>query len=145
MTLITPVRLTSWLIFMITSDGMMREVILHAGKESILLVINQCLKNCQEKDRRDQDFVSREQMNCEEILKRPLPMPGRFYTPWAIPSWPGCCCGGRWLNLQNSPTSPRKKMSFQVDWRGHVAVFTMNNPPINQLSAQFRADLAEAI
>jgi enoyl-CoA hydratase/carnithine racemase len=25
-----------------------------------------------------------------------------------------------------------------------VAVFTMNNPPVNQLSAQFRADLAEA-
>jgi 3-hydroxyacyl-CoA dehydrogenase/enoyl-CoA hydratase/carnithine racemase len=34
--------------------------------------------------------------------------------------------------------------TIQVDLRDHVAVFTMNNPPVNQLSTQFRADLAEA-
>ncbi len=34
--------------------------------------------------------------------------------------------------------------TIQVDLRDDVAVFTMNNPPVNQLSAQFRADLAEA-
>ena len=34
--------------------------------------------------------------------------------------------------------------TIQVDLRDHVAVFNMNNPPVNQLSAQFRADLAEA-
>ncbi|MCP5054877.1 MAG: enoyl-CoA hydratase/isomerase family protein, partial [bacterium] len=35
--------------------------------------------------------------------------------------------------------------TIQVELRDHVAVFTMNNPPVNQLSAQFRADLAEAL
>ena len=35
--------------------------------------------------------------------------------------------------------------TIQVELRDHVAVFTMNNPPVNQLSAQFRADLAEAV
>jgi 3-hydroxyacyl-CoA dehydrogenase/enoyl-CoA hydratase/carnithine racemase len=34
--------------------------------------------------------------------------------------------------------------TIQVEIRDHVAVFTMNNPPVNQLSTQFRADLAEA-
>ena len=34
--------------------------------------------------------------------------------------------------------------TIQVELRDNVAVFTMNNPPVNQLSAQFRADLAEA-
>jgi 3-hydroxyacyl-CoA dehydrogenase/enoyl-CoA hydratase/carnithine racemase len=34
--------------------------------------------------------------------------------------------------------------TIQVEIRDHVAVFVMNNPPVNQLSAQFRADLAES-
>jgi 3-hydroxyacyl-CoA dehydrogenase/enoyl-CoA hydratase/carnithine racemase len=34
--------------------------------------------------------------------------------------------------------------TIQVEIRDNVAVFTMNNPPVNQLSAQFRSDLAEA-
>jgi len=34
--------------------------------------------------------------------------------------------------------------TIQVELRDKVAVFTMNNPPVNQLSTQFRADLAEA-
>ena len=34
--------------------------------------------------------------------------------------------------------------TIQVELRDHVAVFTMNNPPVNQLSTQFRSDLAEA-
>jgi len=34
--------------------------------------------------------------------------------------------------------------TIQVEMRDNVAVFTMNNPPVNQLSTQFRADLAEA-
>ncbi len=34
--------------------------------------------------------------------------------------------------------------TIQVEMRDNVAVFTMNNPPVNQLSAQFRSDLAEA-
>ena len=34
--------------------------------------------------------------------------------------------------------------TIQVAIRDNVAVFTMNNPPVNQLSTQFRADLAEA-
>lgn len=34
--------------------------------------------------------------------------------------------------------------TIQVEIREHTAVFTMNNPPVNQLSAQFRSDLAEA-
>ena len=34
--------------------------------------------------------------------------------------------------------------TIQVELTDNVAVFTMNNPPVNQLSAQFRADLAEA-
>ncbi|MBT8368321.1 MAG: enoyl-CoA hydratase/isomerase family protein, partial [Deltaproteobacteria bacterium] len=34
--------------------------------------------------------------------------------------------------------------TIQVELRGNVVVFTMNNPPVNQLSAQFRSDLAEA-
>jgi len=34
--------------------------------------------------------------------------------------------------------------TIQVEIRDHVAVFAMNNPPVNQLSAQFRSDLAEA-
>jgi 3-hydroxyacyl-CoA dehydrogenase/enoyl-CoA hydratase/carnithine racemase len=34
--------------------------------------------------------------------------------------------------------------TIQVDLRDHVAVFNMNNPPVNQLSVQFRTDLAEA-
>ncbi|MGB5747225.1 MAG: 3-hydroxyacyl-CoA dehydrogenase NAD-binding domain-containing protein [Desulfobacterales bacterium] len=34
--------------------------------------------------------------------------------------------------------------TIQVVMRDNVAVFTMNNPPVNQLSTQFRADLAEA-
>ena len=34
--------------------------------------------------------------------------------------------------------------TIQVELRDNVAVFTMNNPPVNQLSTQFRADLAEA-
>jgi len=34
--------------------------------------------------------------------------------------------------------------TIQVELKGNMAVFTMNNPPVNQLSAQFRADLAEA-
>jgi len=34
--------------------------------------------------------------------------------------------------------------TIQVEIRDNVAVFTMNNPPVNQLSTQFRADLAEA-
>jgi 3-hydroxyacyl-CoA dehydrogenase/enoyl-CoA hydratase/carnithine racemase len=34
--------------------------------------------------------------------------------------------------------------TIQVELRENVVVFTMNNPPVNQLSAQFRSDLAEA-
>ena len=34
--------------------------------------------------------------------------------------------------------------TIQVEIRDNVAVFTMNNPPVNQLSAQFRSDLSEA-
>jgi 3-hydroxyacyl-CoA dehydrogenase/1,4-dihydroxy-2-naphthoyl-CoA synthase len=34
--------------------------------------------------------------------------------------------------------------TIQVELSGNVVVFTMNNPPVNQLSAQFRSDLAEA-
>jgi len=34
--------------------------------------------------------------------------------------------------------------TIQVELRDNVAVFTMNNPPVNQLSTQFRSDLAEA-
>ncbi len=34
--------------------------------------------------------------------------------------------------------------TIQVEIRDNVAVFVMNNPPVNQLSAQFRSDLAEA-
>jgi len=34
--------------------------------------------------------------------------------------------------------------TIRVTARDNVAVFTMNNPPVNQLSAQFRSDLAEA-
>ena len=34
--------------------------------------------------------------------------------------------------------------TIQVELKDHVAVFTMNNPPVNQLSAQFRSDLAQA-
>ena len=34
--------------------------------------------------------------------------------------------------------------TIQVELKDNVAVFTMNNPPVNQLSAQFRVDLAEA-
>jgi enoyl-CoA hydratase/carnithine racemase len=34
--------------------------------------------------------------------------------------------------------------TIQVDLRGHAAVFTMNNPPVNQLSPQFQMDLAKA-
>jgi 3-hydroxyacyl-CoA dehydrogenase/1,4-dihydroxy-2-naphthoyl-CoA synthase len=34
--------------------------------------------------------------------------------------------------------------TIQVEIRDNVAVFTMNNPPVNQLSTQFRSDLAEA-
>ena len=34
--------------------------------------------------------------------------------------------------------------TIQVEIRDNVAVFTMSNPPVNQLSTQFRADLAEA-
>ena len=34
--------------------------------------------------------------------------------------------------------------TIQVELKDNVAVFTMNNPPVNQLSTQFRADLAEA-
>ncbi len=34
--------------------------------------------------------------------------------------------------------------TIQVELKDNVAVFTMNNPPVNQLSAQFRSDLAEA-
>ena len=34
--------------------------------------------------------------------------------------------------------------TIQVEMRDNVAVFTMNNPPVNQLSTQFRSDLAEA-
>lgn len=34
--------------------------------------------------------------------------------------------------------------TIQVELKDNVAVFTMNNPPVNQLSAQFRADLAQA-
>jgi len=34
--------------------------------------------------------------------------------------------------------------TIQVEIRGNVAVFTMNNPPVNQLSTQFRSDLGEA-
>jgi len=34
--------------------------------------------------------------------------------------------------------------TIQVEIKDGVAVFTMNNPPVNQLSTQFRADLAEA-
>jgi len=34
--------------------------------------------------------------------------------------------------------------TIQVEIGDNVAVFTMNNPPVNQLSNQFRADLAEA-
>jgi len=34
--------------------------------------------------------------------------------------------------------------TIQVEIRDHVAVFTMNNPPVNQLSTQFRSDLGEA-
>ncbi len=35
--------------------------------------------------------------------------------------------------------------TIQVEIKDGVAVFTMNNPPVNQLSAQFRSDLAEAL
>jgi len=34
--------------------------------------------------------------------------------------------------------------TIQVEIRENVAVFTMDNPPVNQLSSQFRSDLAEA-
>ncbi len=34
--------------------------------------------------------------------------------------------------------------TIRVELKDNVAVFTMNNPPVNQLSAQFRSDLAEA-
>ncbi len=34
--------------------------------------------------------------------------------------------------------------TIQVELRDTVAVFNMNNPPVNQLSAKFRADLADA-
>jgi 3-hydroxyacyl-CoA dehydrogenase/enoyl-CoA hydratase/carnithine racemase len=34
--------------------------------------------------------------------------------------------------------------TIQVEIRDNVAVFTMNNPPVNQLSTQFRSDLGEA-
>jgi 3-hydroxyacyl-CoA dehydrogenase/enoyl-CoA hydratase/carnithine racemase len=34
--------------------------------------------------------------------------------------------------------------TIQVELRDNVAVFTMNNPPVNQLSTQFRSDLTEA-
>src|SRR5210317_518235 len=34
--------------------------------------------------------------------------------------------------------------TIQVELRDPVAVFTMNNPPVNQLSVQFRADLTKA-
>ncbi len=34
--------------------------------------------------------------------------------------------------------------TIQVEIKDGVAVFTMNNPPVNQLSGQFRADLAQA-
>jgi len=34
--------------------------------------------------------------------------------------------------------------TIRVAVRDNVAVFTMNNPPVNQLSAQFRSDLTEA-
>ncbi len=34
--------------------------------------------------------------------------------------------------------------TIRVAAKDNVAVFTMNNPPVNQLSAQFRSDLAEA-
>ena len=34
--------------------------------------------------------------------------------------------------------------TIQVELRENVAVFIMNNPPVNQLSTQFRSDLAEA-
>jgi 3-hydroxyacyl-CoA dehydrogenase/enoyl-CoA hydratase/carnithine racemase len=34
--------------------------------------------------------------------------------------------------------------TIRVASRDNVAVFTMNNPPVNQLSTQFRSDLAEA-
>ncbi len=34
--------------------------------------------------------------------------------------------------------------TIQVELRDNVAVFIMNNPPVNQLSTQFRSDLAEA-
>jgi len=34
--------------------------------------------------------------------------------------------------------------TIQVEIKDGVAVFTMNNPPVNQLSTQFRADLAQA-
>ena len=35
-------------------------------------------------------------------------------------------------------------LTIKVELRDNVAVFTMNNPPVNQLSTQFRSDLAEA-
>ena len=34
--------------------------------------------------------------------------------------------------------------TIKVELKDNVAVFTMNNPPVNQLSGQFRSDLAEA-
>ncbi len=34
--------------------------------------------------------------------------------------------------------------TIQVELKDNVAVFTMNNPPVNQLSGQFRVDLAQA-
>ena len=34
--------------------------------------------------------------------------------------------------------------TISVEVRDGVAIFTMNNPPVNQLSAQFRSDLAQA-
>ena len=34
--------------------------------------------------------------------------------------------------------------TIQVELQDNVAVFTMNNPPVNQLSAPFRVDLTEA-
>ena len=35
--------------------------------------------------------------------------------------------------------------TIQVELKDNVAIFTMNNPPVNQLSVQFRGDLAEAV
>jgi enoyl-CoA hydratase/carnithine racemase len=35
--------------------------------------------------------------------------------------------------------------TIEVDLRDGVAVFTMNNPPVNQLSRHFVIELAEAI